>query len=71
MPALHPDAARARAAVRASLADLEAGRLVLVGLSGGADSLALTVAAAFAVPRLGLRLGAVVVDHGLQDGSAE
>jgi len=71
VPALHPDAARARAAVRASLADLEAGRLVLVGLSGGADSLALTVAAAFAVPRLGLRLGAVVVDHGLQDGSAQ
>ncbi len=71
MAALHPDVARARAAVRGSLADLEAGRLVLVGLSGGADSLALTVAVAFVAPRAGLRLGAVVVDHGLQDGSAQ
>ena len=44
--------------------------LVLVALSGGADSLALAAATAFEAPRAGLRAGAVVVDHGLQDASA-
>ncbi|WP_460863760.1 tRNA lysidine(34) synthetase TilS [Nocardiopsis coralliicola] len=46
------------------------GALVLVACSGGAASLALAGAAAFAAPRMGLRAGAVTVDHGLQDGSA-
>ena len=50
---------------------LPADGLVLVGLSGGADSLALAAATAFEAPRAGLRAGAVIVDHGLQDGSAE
>ncbi len=45
-------------------------RLVLVALSGGPDSLALAAATAFEAPRAGLRAGAVVVDHGLQAGSA-
>lgn len=49
----------------------DAAELLLVGLSGGADSLALAAATAFEAPRAGLRAGAVVVDHGLQDGSAE
>ncbi|MFE6254758.1 tRNA lysidine(34) synthetase TilS [Agromyces sp. NPDC057865] len=44
--------------------------LVLVALSGGADSLALAAAAVFEAPRAGLRAGAVIVDHGLQDASA-
>jgi tRNA(Ile)-lysidine synthase len=44
--------------------------LVLVALSGGADSLALAAATAFEAPRAGLRAGAVIVDHGLQDASA-
>jgi len=44
---------------------------VLVACSGGADSLALAAATAFVAPRLGLRAGAVTVDHGLQPGSAE
>jgi len=44
---------------------------VLVALSGGADSLALAAATAFEAPRAGLRAGAVIVDHGLQDASAE
>lgn len=44
---------------------------MLVGCSGGADSLALVLAAGFVAPRLGIPLGAVVVDHGLQPGSAE
>lgn len=43
--------------------------LVLVACSGGADSLALAAATAFEAPRAGWRAGAVVVDHGLQQGS--
>lgn len=43
----------------------------MVACSGGADSLALAAATAFAAPRLGLRAGLVSVDHGLQPGSAE
>jgi tRNA(Ile)-lysidine synthase len=59
-----------------AVADLAAGgvpggALVLVACSGGADSLALAAAAAFVAPRLGLRVGGVTVDHGLQPGSAE
>jgi len=45
--------------------------LVLVALSGGADSLALAAATAFEAPRAGLRAGAVVIDHALQPGSAD
>lgn len=45
--------------------------LVLIGLSGGADSLALAAAAAFEAPRAGIRAGAVIIDHGLQAGSAD
>jgi len=63
--------AEVRTAVRACLAGLTAGDLVLVACSGGADSLALAAATAFVAPRLGLRAGAVTVDHGLQPGSAE
>jgi len=45
--------------------------LVLVALSGGPDSLALAAAVAFEAPRAALRAGAVIVDHGLQSGSAQ
>ncbi|MFE2108638.1 tRNA lysidine(34) synthetase TilS [Kitasatospora sp. NPDC059463] len=45
--------------------------LVLVAVSGGADSMALAIAAAFEAPKIGLRVGAVTVDHGLQPGSAD
>src|SRR3954454_3119335 len=64
-----PAVSRTRAAVRAALVDLDAGTLVLAAVSGGADSLALAAALAHVAPRLGLRAGAVVVDHGLQRGS--
>jgi tRNA(Ile)-lysidine synthase len=70
LPRLQPDVAAVRSAVRGSLSDVQAPALVLVGLSGGADSLALCVAVSFVAPRAGLRWGAVVVDHGLQPGSA-
>src|SRR5690242_18946025 len=43
--------------------------LVLVACSGGADSMALASALAFEAPKLGIRAGAVTVDHGLQPGS--
>ncbi|MFC5911538.1 ATP-binding protein, partial [Streptacidiphilus monticola] len=43
--------------------------LVLVACSGGADSMALAAATAFEAAKLGLRAGAVTVDHGLQAGS--
>ncbi|MFC7880099.1 tRNA lysidine(34) synthetase TilS, partial [Isoptericola sp. NPDC057391] len=80
-----PALAAARAAVRAELGDLARdgglgpGGLVLVACSGGADSLALAAAAALEAPRVGrsvrsagfaVRVGAVVVDHGMQPGSA-
>jgi len=74
-PRLTPAIADVRRAVRASLASLipEAGDnpLVLVALSGGPDSLALSAATAFEAPRAGFRAGAVVIDHGLQQGSAD
>ncbi|MDR1393272.1 MAG: tRNA lysidine(34) synthetase TilS [Bifidobacteriaceae bacterium] len=45
--------------------------LVLVACSGGTDSLALASVMAFEARRHGLRAGAVVVDHGLLEASAE
>ncbi|MBR7743344.1 tRNA lysidine(34) synthetase TilS [Phycicoccus sp. BSK3Z-2] len=66
----HPAVAAVRSAVRTVLAECDPGDLVLVACSGGADSTALADAARFEGERAGLRVGAVVVDHGLGDGSA-
>ena len=66
-----PAVAAVRLAVRRTLATIEAGDLVLVACSGGADSLALAGALAFEAARSGHRAGGVTVDHGLQPGSAE
>lgn len=44
--------------------------LILVGCSGGPDSLALAAVCAFFSRRGEVRVGAVVVDHQMQDGSA-
>jgi tRNA(Ile)-lysidine synthase len=68
---LSPAVAAVRNAVRAAVAGLAPGDLVLAACSGGPDSLALAAALAFTAPRAGLRAGAVTVDHGLQEGSAE
>ncbi len=54
----------------ARIEQIEARGLVLVACSGGADSLALAAAVAFEAPRIGLSAGAVIVDHGLQQGSS-
>ncbi|MEO5921823.1 MAG: tRNA lysidine(34) synthetase TilS [Pseudolysinimonas sp.] len=66
-PRLTPAVADVRRAVRDAL---PSGGLVLVALSGGPDSLALAAGVAFEAPRAGMRAGAVVIDHGLQHGSA-
>src|SRR3954454_18756231 len=72
-PRLTPAIADVRRAVREALAELGDGddRLLLVALSGGADSLALAAATAFEAPRAGFRAGVVIVDHRLQEGSDE
>ena len=69
--ALSPAVASVRNAVRAAVDGLGPGDLVLAACSGGPDSLALAAALAFVAPRAGLRAGAVTVDHGLQEGSAD
>lgn len=69
--ALDPAVAAGRNAVRRSLADLGPGSRVVVGVSGGADSLALAAAAAFVARATAVELQGVVVDHGLQAGSAD
>jgi tRNA(Ile)-lysidine synthase len=71
-PRLTPAIADIRRAVRASVVELvETGQgkpFVLVALSGGPDSLALAAATAFEAAG---HAGAVIIDHGLQEGSAE
>src|SRR5690242_13927918 len=75
-PRLTPAVADVRRAVRAVLPLIPEGGgagsrpEALVGCSGGPDSLALALAAGFEGPRNGRRIGAVVVDHGLQPDSA-
>lgn len=63
--------AAARRGVRDVLVDVAVDVPVVVALSGGADSLALAAATAFVAARDGLAAEAVVVDHGLQDASAD
>lgn len=68
-PPLHPAVADTRRAVRTLLAAAPDTSLA-VAVSGGADSLALAAAARHETARADRPLRAVVVDHGLQPGSA-
>lgn len=68
-PRLTPAMADVRRAIRENLSDRSPDAVVLVALSGGPDSLALAAGLAFEAPRAGLLAGAVIVDHGLQEGS--
>jgi tRNA(Ile)-lysidine synthase len=45
--------------------------LVLVAVSGGADSMALAAATRFVADKSGVRVAAAIIDHGLQSASAE
>lgn len=70
------EVAAVRSAVAAAVADLPPDALVLVACSGGPDSLALAAGAAFVAQRstragTPVRVRAVVVDHGLQEGSGQ
>ncbi|HKN96067.1 MAG TPA: ATP-binding protein, partial [Pseudonocardiaceae bacterium] len=65
-----------RVAVRTLLTNARAaghlpGGRVAVAVSGGPDSLALAEAASHLAPKLGLRVYGLIVDHGLQAGSAD
>ncbi|TDW29923.1 tRNA lysidine(34) synthetase TilS [Cryobacterium psychrophilum] len=68
---LTPAIADVRRSVREILRAAPVPEFVLVGLSGGADSLALAAATSFEARRAGVRAGAVIVDHRLQAGSAD
>ena len=59
-----------RSAVRNALTDCAAGDLILVAVSGGADSLALAYALSLEAPKLALRVEGVTVDHQLQSQSS-
>lgn len=59
-----------RQGILASLSDLEAGDLVLVGLSGGADSLALLKCAVHVGNERTIKVGAIIIDHQIQAESA-
>lgn len=58
-----------RSAVRGVLESFEAGDLVIVAVSGGADSLALAYALSLEAPKFAIQLHAVTIDHQLQSVS--
>jgi len=60
-----------RKAVRFWFQKLEANSKVCIGVSGGADSLALAIAAKLEAADFNLDLVAVIVDHNLQENSAD
>lgn len=71
MGAGHPAQADCRRGVRAVLEGLPAGSLALAAVSGGGDSLALAAALAAEGPAHEVTVGAIIVDHGLQEESTD
>ncbi|WP_084104832.1 tRNA lysidine(34) synthetase TilS [Demequina sp. NBRC 110056] len=67
----HPSVAAVRNAVRQALDTCDIGTRVWVACSGGPDSLALAAATGYVGRKEGYLTGAIIVDHGLQAGSAE
>lgn len=72
-PRLTPAIADVRRALRECFdaPELREARSVLLAVSGGADSLALALAAKFELPKLGIEICAVIVDHNLQLDSSK
>lgn len=72
-PRLTPALANARRAIRECFEkpELKTAKRVLLAVSGGADSLGLAIAANFELPKLGIEISAVVVNHNLQQGSTQ
>ena len=68
-PRLTPAIADVRRTVRESWArnGVVVGDQIMVACSGGADSLALAAAAIFEGQRAGIKVGAIIVEHGLQE----
>ena len=58
-----------RAALLDNLSDLEAGDQIVVGVSGGADSIALLKAAVHVGKERDLLVGAVIINHQIQDNA--
>lgn len=62
---------KARAALRAELSDLPPGSIIAVACSGGADSLAVVAELVFVARKAGWQTAAFLIDHAMQDGSAQ
>ncbi|WDH79251.1 tRNA lysidine(34) synthetase TilS [Microbacterium esteraromaticum] len=71
MPSLNPAVAEIRRAVRTAIAELPERSTVVVALSGGADSLALTAATVFEARAREITVLSLTVDHQLQPTSGE
>lgn len=59
-----------RRTVRKVFEELEAGSKIGIAVSGGADSMALALAATLEAPDRSIQLQALIIDHQLQEGSA-
>ncbi len=71
-PRLTPEVADSRRAIRELLESLGINnQRLLIGLSGGADSLSLTAAIGFEAEKLSIEPIAIIINHSLQSNSAE